>query len=160
MAPACRQRPLEPQDAAFVLVPPPQAARPLDVCSVVHWSPCLAIASGTNRAGGHALGPGQQIGLGVRRREARQLDGLVDAEPAGPECLRDAGQRRQCARGIQPAPRLPVADAVAHPQPVRHVTRPVVFPKCKPIDFFNGNEQLVMRRTDECVQAIGTCDWR
>ena len=94
----------------------------------------------------HPLGPGKEVLLRLGSREPRELNDLVHPEPATSERLGDPWQGLQGVGGVDPSPRLPVGDAVAHPDPVGHVVGSFFLPHGSAVGFGDERqEQLLLR---------------
>jgi hypothetical protein len=102
-----------------------------------------------DRADRDRSGPPDQSRLVVRRGEPGELHHLVDAELSDLQCL---GDPRQVLEGVcrsDPAPSLPLGDAVADGEQVRGVARSGIAPDLGPIRVRDQLEQLSLHSTDD-----------
>jgi hypothetical protein len=149
---------LEPEATAVVEVPPRQRASAIGGHDLLDASAQSKIAFAAYPTTGDTFSPSEEVRLGVRRGEAGELHHLVDPELTVHERARDA---RKIGKGMarrDPASRFPIRDAVAHPQPVRHVARPGPTPRLSPIDLRDQGEELSLCAGHSHVRSIDVAD--
>jgi hypothetical protein len=154
----CRQLGLEPEPSSVVEVPPRQRPAALDVEHLVDGGANGEVALASDRAARHAASPAEQVRLGLGGREPGQLDELVDPQVAG---AKGGGDSRQVPKGVRcgdPTPRLPVGDAIAHSQPVRHVARAHFAPRLTGVDLSDQGEKVALGMGDTLMQRVDPGD--
>ena len=112
------------------------------------------VALGLDGARRDPLGPGEKTALGLGGGEPGELHDLVHPEAARAEGLRGQGQGLQGVGGCDPAPRLPVGDAVAHLQPVGHVVGSVVLPHPTTVGLGDEGEEPPLLRADSNMARV------
>ena len=63
-------------------------------------------------------------------------------------------------RGDEPAPRLPLRDAVAHAKPVREITSPVLVPPAPMVSLDDEAKELALGLGDRGVDRVHPLDER
>ena len=147
-----RELGLQSEPVPVVDVPPPQEPAPLRLANVVDRPTDLEIGPPPHSRAGHEHRPSDQPCLGFEGGEPGELDDLVDPELARRE---GSGQVGQVFEGVacgDPAPRLPLRDALADREPLRHVARSRATPDLKPIHLGDRAEHLALdpRRLSMC----------
>lgn len=149
---------LETEPPAVVAPPPRQRAGTLGLEDLVASGLGPQIAAVTDRGARDLLRPADQIGLVLGRCEPRELDDLVEAEPAPREGAGEAWQSPERVPGRDPPPRLPVGDAVPHREPMRQVAGARVPPRRSAIGLGDQDEQPVLGPARPLVRRVQRLD--
>src|SRR6266542_6802463 len=107
---------------------------------------------------GHSLGPLDQALLGLCCGEPGELHHLVDPQLPRGERLGDQGKPFQRVGSLDPPQSLPVRDAVAHADPVRHVSGARVLPRLQAVNFGNEPQKLPLGKGDTAMAGVGRLD--